>query len=537
MRPQIESKLTRAEFLLFFILLVSHLAHIWSVPVFLTQDGPSHVNNSRLFLNLLFGEQGLLARDFYVLNWSPVPNWFTTIALSGLMVIFPPIVAEKLFLSVLIVTTTLSFRSLLGHIAPEALGLSGFGFLFSNSVFLYLGFYNFQWGLAFLFLFIAQCILWNKDRTKKIGVITAALGVLLFFTHPILALIALVFWVSSVILHGYFCERKFRLQRLFVDTSVVAPLLLLFLNYFLSLATSQAGIFRPRLHWIFLEQLVALKQLIAFSDLEQKCFSILILILLLNVVAGVVKRANLPAPELTWSFVGVGGLSVFTFFFISDHLAGGSEIHPRMALLFVFSLILFAASLNKPKELDKYNLWAAFCIPIAILILRWPYQQRAGALAGQYLKAQQAIPDRCVYLPANLTNLGYTPDGILSPRIEIFIHMGCYLGATGDRICLDNYEAVSEVFPLRWLPEVDPSIHLSVDGKRGLGLAPPAVNLIGYRQNTGFPIDFVVLWAGRVSEWKSFSGSDLGIQVHNEYHLIPDFSDDLTRIYRRMEVL
>ncbi|MFY9584004.1 MAG: hypothetical protein WAR21_05880 [Candidatus Acidiferrales bacterium] len=62
----------RLQVILYMILLAAHLAVVWLLPFFPTQDGPSHVYNLVVYRDLLHGK-GAWDR-FYVLNERSISN-------------------------------------------------------------------------------------------------------------------------------------------------------------------------------------------------------------------------------------------------------------------------------------------------------------------------------------------------------------------------------------------------------------------------------------------------------------------------------
>ncbi len=94
--------------LLIVLLIVAYLFPIWLFDYFPTQDGVSHVYNSQIITE--YSNQTYQFRDYYDINWFPFPNWLSHISLTLLMFIFPPLTAEKVFLSLYIILFPLAIR-------------------------------------------------------------------------------------------------------------------------------------------------------------------------------------------------------------------------------------------------------------------------------------------------------------------------------------------------------------------------------------------------------------------------------------------
>ena len=132
-----------------------HLWAIWGVPVFVTQDGPSHLYSVSVFLQLLGGNAPALSQVFEV-NLRLVPNWLGSGLLLGLSTILGLGNGEKALVTVYVVGLALGFRAVL-----KSLGLRNrwgkylvLPLLFNH--YLFFGLYNYLLGVVgslFLFAF------------------------------------------------------------------------------------------------------------------------------------------------------------------------------------------------------------------------------------------------------------------------------------------------------------------------------------------------------------------------------------------------
>jgi hypothetical protein len=73
----------RRGLILFALLALPVLAAIWLVPYFVTQDGPLHVLNAHITLELM--KQHSAFNDLYTVHWSPLPYWAGHLFLTGLL--------------------------------------------------------------------------------------------------------------------------------------------------------------------------------------------------------------------------------------------------------------------------------------------------------------------------------------------------------------------------------------------------------------------------------------------------------------------
>ena len=83
--------------LLTLLLLMPVLLAIWTVPGFITQDGPAHLYNAVILADS-FDPQSPY-RPVYEVRWEPFPNWAGHLTLVGLLRIVSPWVADRLMMT------------------------------------------------------------------------------------------------------------------------------------------------------------------------------------------------------------------------------------------------------------------------------------------------------------------------------------------------------------------------------------------------------------------------------------------------------
>ena len=154
--------------LLIGILIVVYLLPIWLFDYFPTQDGVSHVYNSQIITE--YGNQTYQFRDYYDINWFPFPNWLSHISLTLLMFIFPPLTAEKVFLSLYVILFPLAIRYFLNAVQSGRDSLVILSFTFIYNYLLLMGFYNFAVSVPLFFL--ALGFWWkHKDALGKTRIV------------------------------------------------------------------------------------------------------------------------------------------------------------------------------------------------------------------------------------------------------------------------------------------------------------------------------------------------------------------------------
>ncbi len=171
---------------LFVALLVLHLIPIWIFAYFPSQDGASHVYNG-LVLKEYAKPENYKMRDAWKLNITIFPNWLSHILLLGLLYVCPPVIAEKVFLTIAIGMIPIAFFYFLHavHGKPKEEGgnwhmFGWLGFPFAYNYLLYMGFYNFTLSIAFFFFSFG---LWWKHKDDMQVQHLAGLYVLLLLTY------------------------------------------------------------------------------------------------------------------------------------------------------------------------------------------------------------------------------------------------------------------------------------------------------------------------------------------------------------------
>lgn len=69
---------------LFISLIIIFLTPIWGNKYFLTQDGPSHLYNSKILLDFVTSNNLEFYKEYYIVNKQLFPNWFSHIILAFL---------------------------------------------------------------------------------------------------------------------------------------------------------------------------------------------------------------------------------------------------------------------------------------------------------------------------------------------------------------------------------------------------------------------------------------------------------------------
>lgn len=183
----------------FIVLALLHLLPLCSVRYLPTGDGPTHVYNAWVLHELLSGDAPPHIARAYRVDWKAHPNWSGHAVMALAMTVVPPLVAEKLFVALILALMLGGTWSLATSIDPRNDVYAFLAFPFTWTQTLVAGYFNFSLGVG-LYLIILG--IWCRRGPVTL---LAALLVLCYFTHPMAALLA----CGSIVLLSL-CMRRFR---------------------------------------------------------------------------------------------------------------------------------------------------------------------------------------------------------------------------------------------------------------------------------------------------------------------------------------
>jgi len=168
--------------LLFILLIIVYLLPIWIFHFTPSTDGPSHLDNANILLNIIHPNCHL-SNEYFELNKRIVPNIFIYPVLSLLLFIFPYLIALKVMASIYIILFPLSLRYTINSINNSASIVSYLSFPFVVNYFYHMGFFNYLFSVV-IYLFILGYWIRNYYQLNFAKIITLSyLLILLYFTH------------------------------------------------------------------------------------------------------------------------------------------------------------------------------------------------------------------------------------------------------------------------------------------------------------------------------------------------------------------
>lgn len=476
---------------IFFGLLIAHLAVVWCMPVFITQDGPSHLYNARIISGLWNGDP--LYTAWFTLNSAFTPNWTGNLLLTALLRVFDPITAEKVLVSLYVAGLPLAFRSCTRAFTGRVDGaVLVFPFLFHH--FLYKGFFNFCLGLPLLFFFIGRFQRLLAAPTWRLALTCTATLLLLALTHPVPLFVAFMaapcLWLAFA--HGQRNDMPALRGSVLRALGVVAPAALLY-AMIRPPGDDRSGALFHTLQDEALTRFRTLDHLAVFHGHEEDLLALLGWLLLLGALATLVialRHRRFAATHAAMATLFAG--CAFIHFFVTDHLAGGDYLVARMALVawLVFALLLTLP--DKSRWVERALQLSVIGVATALIALRWAPQHRASQAALTHLRACERIPEGSTVLPLAFNYGGGHGIGV-NGHPRFMLHVSGYACAVRRIISLDNYEANTDHFQTRWLPEVNPFEHLRSPRGGDMENDPLGIDIAAYEQRIGRRIPYLIL--------------------------------------------
>ena len=440
-----------------------------------TMDGAAHLYNSNLIWSLLFDNHETI-QQFYELNSEPVPNWTGHFLLAIFNSFLPAHIADSAVLLFCVVGLPLAFRRLLKTIEPANLLLSYLIFPFVYSFTLTLGFYNFSIALVLLFFTLSY---WLQSQPKRFSwkilfilflLITATYFSHLFVFGILLLLLGLneiyllLIGLSSREVGGNAVFKGF-LSKTAILVSASCISLILFAQYLFERPYSDQSKWLTNTELI--EDLTTIGPIISYnSEIEEPWTKLLFYLLILVLAVALfikfkyifqknsseVKGSVSQKIFTKHSFWLIATLVLITLYFMlpdSDGYAG--YISTRIALLFFMFFILWLAT-------TPFSKWFMTILACVSLFITFKFVRFYGEvvkplneIALNCVEASDKLAENSVVLPINLSDHWLLP------------HFSNYLGAEKPVVILENYEASTGYFPVKWNEKSIPNTLLDGD--------------------------------------------------------------------------
>jgi hypothetical protein len=488
--------MARHERLLFGVLILVHLLPIWAFTYLPTTDGAAHVANADVMRKIVDSAHDVFARYYYV-SKAPSPNLIGHLLLAGLLYVVKPVVAEKLLVSLYIVLFPLAVRYAVAGIRKRATPLAFLAFPMIYSYVFAQGFYNFCLSMA-VFFFVVGYWVRNRDRLNTWrGLAVAGLAMLLYASHLFSLLMAcavlgvLTVWFSGRELLKKPTERR-AIVRGMITFLALLPWVVLSLRY-----RPVAGQY-DAVDWSLKEDVVALLRfgsMVSYRANEAwlggALASVFGALAVMALVGKIVRRSWSRWDALLLIPAGLAAVYLKAHDPASVHF----YIPPRVMLYLFLTLLLWLAG----QPMTWRVRWAA--PPLAAVIAlglvashALKYREFAPQLR-EFVAAGDQIRPNSTFLPLIFAPQGCDAAGRPSSiDVSPFYMASGYIAAARESVDLRNYEANTDHFPVRFVPERNPYVTLAVG--KGLDSIPPKIDLEKFR-SVGGEVDYVLLWGVR----------------------------------------
>lgn len=493
----------RLELLIFTLVTLFNLYPFVALRFFPTMDGASHLSNANLINQIVLYHNDLI-RQFFIINPEPIPNWTTHLILSLGGLFLPAFLSEKILIIILLTGTPFAFRSLIRTIAPGNPFFAYFIFPFTQSMFFYLGFYNFCIGVLFMLISLTFWLRNYQQMNRPLNLVRlAALILITWFSHILLfGVLLLLIGIHLLVtllnetlinrsdpktaLHNFFS----RVGQLLITSAVP---LLLFIYFFLSRPETRDLIFLPLPE--LTANLLQMKPLIVFNaTTEGELVSYLMMTIVGTLVIGLVlllkslfgKKNSLPLPDAhgsnktnaAWLLISMLSLTAL-YFTLPDAMGNASFTTCRLIFLAFLLAILWIATFPIPQ-------WIVMIAAIIVLYINFSLLN---------LKKTKVEELEQIAIACNKAADYVTPNSIVLP---IFCMDNWFVGHFVDYIAIDkpmvmlyNYECETGYFPVK----------NNISERPNYFLGNPAIHqrLIRFERNPERPfkkVDYVFIVGG-----------------------------------------
>ena len=465
----------KKEWLLIGGLGVVYLLPLWLFPYIPTQDGVSHVYNAQILT--AFNNPDYRFQDYYEINTYPFPNWLSHFSLALLMLVFPPLIAEKVFLSLYVILFPLAIHYFLRAVRGGGYPLVILSFTFIYNYLFLMGFYNFAVSVPLFFLALGYWWRHKAAMTWPRGTLLNLLIVVTYFAH----LISYAFTLFSIALLAVFYFRR-NFRRVIITGCYLLPAAALLLVY---LPTSDLLAGEPpefgigRVGELF-NNLIGMHVLVAYAE-PPTWISGAVSAVLLSLIGATFWQNRRAAEETAFGqrvFLWLAGVLFGLYFILPNSIGPGGWVNDRLAILAVLTLFAWF-------QVPWRRAFTAVAVLLALLnIIAVGANFRS---LNAEIKAFNALVTR-VEKNSIILPLHFDPSGS-SERVGIFVNAANYYCLDNGCINLGNYEIQFDYFPVRFNADFVPPL-AEKEWVQVVHWQPEEIDLCGYADN----VDYLLLW-------------------------------------------
>jgi len=497
------------------LLLIIHIGLVWVTPYFPTQDGPGHIYNLVILKDLING--GKEWGSFFSYQLHAVPNLAFILISYPLLQFFPPLIVEKLFISIYIVLMGSSVYLFLRTFNKASLTFIFFVFPVIFNFNLMMGFYSYVITVPlFLFAFSLSWKTRNRSAAYKFIFINLA-GLIIFYFH----IIPFIFFLLSLLCITIVQSNGFK--RIFFDQlkllSIISPSLLVL---FLYLANSTKSVLPDFAYLFSLSRYIYLRNdlfffsTVTFSQWQMlpgfmftclflSFFILSIYLLIKDPDKGWLKIGDVSASDKVLIYLSF--LLLLIYFATPFRFGGGDFFNQRFPWV-IFIILLPLLQINKRFLSERFVLVSIASVAVIFLVFNAFIFLQQSSRVEKFLSGLNAGIPKGAYVMTYKTR---DPEAGW-PRIDALMHGASYYGIFNECIDIGNYETGSEYFPIKFKDNIPPF---------------PSLDQIAYRAETinwsEYPsIQYVLGW--------EINKSDKN-KLNNFFHII--YEKDFFSLWQR----
>lgn len=437
-----------SKYIFFYIALLSaHICLVWFLPYFPTQDGPSHIYNISILHDLLNG--GKEWGNYFTYKLNAVPNLGFNLLAYPMLHFFPPLVAEKLFVSMYIVLMGCSVPLFLHVFNKPSMPLSFFVFPVMFNFTLFMGFYSYVVTIP-LFL-IAFSLCWKNYNHSRIFkfVFYNIIGLIIFYFHLIPFVLFLISLIVITIVRS--TDSKERIVELIKLLATISPIIL---NLTFYLIHSPKNPF-PEISYLLSISLYIrlLSDLFSFSAVNFSPWQMfpaspvifLYLLFTYSSVKDIYKRnrQNKNVLDSEKLLLSLSSALILIYLFAPFRFGGGGCFNQRFPwVIFLIILPLF--------KIPEGTFWKQFGSKIIVGAVSFFFAFNAVTLWQQSSKVEKFLSGLHAELPKGAFIMTYRVKKPVRHRVDVLLHAASYYGIFKKNVNIGNYETGLYYFPVKF---------------------------------------------------------------------------------------
>jgi hypothetical protein len=491
--------------LIFFVAVFLQLLPVVLLRHVLTTDGPSHLAGAAVLAH--YSDPGsTVLRQYYRIDLSPSSNLLIQLLLAGMMHLVSPSNAEKLLVVGYLIAFPLSLRYAIRSIDRRAGWLALLALPFTFNQLLFLGFYNFCYGVALSMFTIGFALRHRRTWNLQTTAILTLLYLLTFGVHLLPFVMALAF---IGIVAG--CDALGELRRtrrtgvlsagavrdvgaqLLPAVLAALPALALAAAFLIRSGevSSSKTVHKPLGRMIAL--LVTLTDfIVSFTSAEIVC-SLLLALVFAYLIVGTVRRVGwmtVRGPAAPFAATAVFGFLLF--FVMPDEVGQFSAINPRLSLYAVLFVVLWLAAQPIRRRTQWLTCIAALVIALSLTLVRLPTEARYDRYVSEFDRARRVLRPNSTLLTLRVRfdrpRFSRTPD--------VLLHETGRLAAETNGVDVNHYEAMLAYFPTQFRPQYNLQRRFG-PGYDDLRAPSTWAELLKDGGLAGDDADYVLLWGAR----------------------------------------